>query len=116
MWDREHDLAGMLHLQPKTRRTGRNATILKVAHCGFSCGYRRSYRNQKRNSRCFFKNGKKPSKKWWMSAITSTREMGESNILMDWRAKLEKEPTLLEPFQIDEIIREVRQRLSNLSR
>ena len=42
------------------------------------------------------------------------REMGESNILMNWRAKLEKEPTLLEPFQIDEIIREVRQRLSNL--
>jgi hypothetical protein len=37
-------------------------------------------------------------------------------ILTAWRAKLEKEPTLLEPFQIDEIMREVRQRLDNLSR
>ncbi len=34
-------------------------------------------------------------------------------ILMEWRAKLEKEPTLLRPFQIDEIVREVRRRLSN---
>ena len=37
-------------------------------------------------------------------------------ILMAWRAKLEKEPTLLQPHQIDEIIREVRQRLNNPSR
>ena len=37
-------------------------------------------------------------------------------ILMAWRAKLEKEPTLLHPYQIDEIIREVRQRLKNPSR
>ncbi len=37
-------------------------------------------------------------------------------VLMAWRAKLEKEPTLLQPFQIDEIVREVQQRLSNLSR
>jgi len=29
--------------------------------------------------------------------------------------KLEKEPTLLRPFQIDEIVREVRRRLSNAS-
>ncbi len=34
-------------------------------------------------------------------------------VLMEWRAKLEKEPTLLKPFQIDEIVREVRHRLSN---
>ena len=34
-------------------------------------------------------------------------------VLMEWRAKLEKEPTLLQPFQIDEIVREVRRRLSN---
>ncbi len=40
------------------------------------------------------------------------REGGENRILIKWRAKLEKEPTLLEPFQIDEIIREVRRRLS----
>ena len=43
-------------------------------------------------------------------------DMSDDRILMKWRAKLEKEPALLEPFQIDEIIREARQRLSNLSR
>ncbi len=37
-------------------------------------------------------------------------------VLTAWRAKLEKEPNLLQPFQIDEIVREVRQRLSNPSR
>ncbi len=36
-------------------------------------------------------------------------------VLMEWRAKLEKEPSLLQPFQIDEIVREARQRLSNVS-
>ncbi len=44
------------------------------------------------------------------------REISESGILMKWRAKLEKEPTLLQPFQIDEIMREVRQRLNNVGR
>lgn len=34
-------------------------------------------------------------------------------ILKDWRVKLEGEPTFLEPFQIDEIIREVRKRLDS---
>ena len=33
-------------------------------------------------------------------------------IFMTWRAKLQKEPTLLQPQQIDEIIREVRKRLN----
>ncbi len=42
-------------------------------------------------------------------------EQGSDRVLMEWRAKLEKEPTLLQPFQIDEIVREVRQRLSNVS-
>ena len=37
-------------------------------------------------------------------------------ILMEWRVKLEKEPTLLQPSQIDEIVRAVRGRLSNSSR
>ena len=37
-------------------------------------------------------------------------------VLLAWRAKLEKEPTLLQPFQIDEIVRKVRERLGNLSR
>ncbi len=41
---------------------------------------------------------------------------GADKFLMKWRAKLEKEPTLLQPFQIDEIVREVRQRLSNIGR
>ena len=40
-------------------------------------------------------------------------EKGVDRILMKWRAQLEKEPTLLRPFQIDEIIREVRQRLDD---
>ena len=43
------------------------------------------------------------------------KERGEG-ILVKWRAKLEKEPTLLQPFQIDEIVREVRQRLNTVSR
>jgi hypothetical protein len=42
-------------------------------------------------------------------------EGGKGRILMKWRAKLEEEPTLLQPFQIDEIVREVRERLSNIS-
>ena len=38
-----------------------------------------------------------------------------TRVLMEWRAKLEKEPTLLHPYQIDEIVREVRDRLRNTS-
>ena len=33
------------------------------------------------------------------------------NVLKSWRERLEKEPTRLAPFQIDKIVREVRQRL-----
>lgn len=33
-------------------------------------------------------------------------------ILNAWRIKLEKEPTSLQPFQIDEIVREVQKRIS----
>ena len=36
-------------------------------------------------------------------------------VLMEWRAKLEKEPTLLKPFEIDQIVREVRSKLGNVS-
>ena len=43
-------------------------------------------------------------------------QKGADKVLMEWRAKLEKEPTLLQPFQIDEIVRAVRRRLSNASR
>ena len=44
------------------------------------------------------------------------KERSKDSILVKWRAKLEKEPTLLQPFQIDEIVREVRQRLNADSR
>jgi hypothetical protein len=43
-------------------------------------------------------------------------EKRSDRILTKWRAKLEKEPSLLQPFQIDEIIREVRRRLNGVSR
>ncbi len=43
-------------------------------------------------------------------------EKRSDRVLMEWRVKLEKEPTLLQPFQIDEIVREVRQRLSDVGR
>ena len=36
--------------------------------------------------------------------------------LMAWRVRLGKEPSLLQPFQIDEIVRETRQRLSPVTR
>ena len=39
-------------------------------------------------------------------------ECGKFRILTAWRAKLEKEPTSLSPFQIDEIVREVQKRLT----
>ena len=43
-------------------------------------------------------------------------EKGADKVLVARRAKLEKEPTLLQPFRIDEIVREVRQRLSTAGR
>jgi hypothetical protein len=42
-------------------------------------------------------------------------QKGGDKVLVTWRAKLEKEPSLLQPFQIDEIVREVRRRLDNIS-
>jgi len=39
------------------------------------------------------------------------KERTEDRILTKWRVKLEQEPTLLQPFQIDEIVRAVRLRL-----
>jgi hypothetical protein len=38
---------------------------------------------------------------------------GKNRILMAWRAKLECEPALLSPHQIDLIVREVRRRLDD---
>ena len=49
-------------------------------------------------------------------AAESNREPMESakhRILTTWRAKLEKPPTALQAFQIDEIVREVRKRLTS---
>ena len=43
--------------------------------------------------------------------IHEQTEARKHKLLTEWRAKLEKEPTLLQPFQIDEIVREVRRRL-----
>ena len=48
-----------------------------------------------------------------------TQEQNEARkhrILIEWRIKLGKEPTLLPPYQIDKIVREVRRRLGNGSR
>ncbi len=41
---------------------------------------------------------------------------GANKILIAWRVRLEKEPDSLQPFQIDQIVREVRQRLIQVSR
>ena len=40
------------------------------------------------------------------------RESGKQRVLTAWRAKLAQQPTALQPFQIDEIVREVRKRLA----
>ena len=40
------------------------------------------------------------------------KEPGKNRVLTEWRATLSKAPHLLQPFQIDEIVREVRRRLT----
>jgi len=44
------------------------------------------------------------------------KESGKNRILVEWRAKLEKEPPHLPLHQIDEIVREVRRRLNAADR
>jgi hypothetical protein len=44
-------------------------------------------------------------------SIREPKEAGKQQILMGWRAKLEKEPPQMSLPQIDEIVREVRRRL-----
>jgi hypothetical protein len=44
------------------------------------------------------------------------KEAGRYRVFTAWRAKLEKEPTSLPPFRIDQIVREVRTRLNAISR
>jgi hypothetical protein len=41
-----------------------------------------------------------------------SKESSKHKILSAWRARLEKEPSSLLPFQIDQIVREVRSRLT----
>jgi hypothetical protein len=43
------------------------------------------------------------------------KESGKGRLLVRWRAKLEKEPPHLALHQIDEIVREVRRRLTTAS-
>ena len=43
-----------------------------------------------------------------------TKEPGKNRVLIEWRAMLTKTPHLLQPFQIDEIVREVRRRLTTV--
>jgi len=40
------------------------------------------------------------------------QDRNPDTVFMEWRVKLEKAPTLLRPFQIDQIVREARGRLS----
>ena len=49
-------------------------------------------------------------------AAEAIQEGGKDKVLIAWRGKLEEEPTSLPPFQIDEIVREVRKRISGVSR
>ena len=49
-------------------------------------------------------------------ASQEPQESGQQKILIALRAKLEKEPTSLQPFQIDQIVWAVRKRLANVSR
>jgi hypothetical protein len=43
----------------------------------------------------------------------SPKRSGKQKVLDDWRTKLGKEPNLLQAFQIDVIVREVRRRLKS---
>ena len=45
----------------------------------------------------------------------ASKEAGKQRVLVEWRAKLEKEPILLQLHQIDEIVRAVRERLIKAS-
>ena len=45
----------------------------------------------------------------------SNHERGYQKVAKEWRAKLAREPHVLQPFQIDEIMREVWKRLTSVS-
>jgi hypothetical protein len=44
------------------------------------------------------------------------KRSGKQKVLDDWRAQLQKEPTLLRAFQIDVIVREVQRRLKSVGK
>lgn len=44
-------------------------------------------------------------------SLAHKHESGRHKVLVAWRSKLEKEPTNLKPFQVDEVVRAVRYRL-----
>ena len=44
------------------------------------------------------------------------KQKGADKVFAEWRAKLEQEPTLLRPFEIDEIVRAARKRVGTDSR
>lgn len=44
------------------------------------------------------------------------KESGKSRVLTQWRAKLAQEPYQLQLYQIDEIVREYRNRLTSIAR
>ena len=57
---------------------------------------------------------------WAVTIQTMTDECNHEQTTPDrvlklWRVKLEKEPPLLQPFEIDQIVREVRRKLGNVS-
>ena len=43
-----------------------------------------------------------------------SKESDKQKSLRDWRAKLAQEPHNLQPFQIDQLVREVRKRLISI--
>ena len=45
-----------------------------------------------------------------------TAEAGKNRVLTGWRSKLERQPTALKAFQIDEIVREARKRFVDAKR
>ncbi len=42
-------------------------------------------------------------------------QLSADKVFLEWRVKLEQKPTLLRPFEIDEIVRAVRGRLNDAS-
>jgi hypothetical protein len=71
--------------------------------------------------RAEIKKGKPMRLQGWEEIVQSItddchrQQQRENQVLVGWRARLEKEPTLLRPYQIDEIVRAVRRRLDGRS-